>query len=151
MGEIKPEDVERLIREGKLHFGDELEFAMHADLSEWTEPRKLIKLDTSKAGAQLYTLGGWYYAARFPRPDLRDGDPIYVRNHDDIKQTWVSVYFKEFGDNGLYPYSFRRNRWTENKRGMEYKNWRIPTREELQEAGLDPNWYEGRRGVRQTD
>jgi hypothetical protein len=150
MQEIKPEDVERLIREGKLHFGDELEFQVMDGGSEWTKPIPLRGFAEDgfrpkNKNAKFHAPGGWYYGARVPRPDLRDGDPICVSDRSGTRKR----HFKEFGEkSGVRVYNVGTTRWTCDEKVSYWPRWRIPTRDELSEAGLDPNWYEGRRGIK---
>lgn len=137
--EIKPEDVPQLVRDGKLEFGMELEFSDDKEF-ETIGTCKLIfdglNIETGKFlchHKKIENTPRLYQFSRFPLPDLRDGDPVWINNNG----VWEKAHFKEYTEKcgGIHYYPFHRSNWTNHVEGSYYaSDWRTPIRREL-EAG----------------
>lgn len=142
--EINPQDVERLIREGKLRFGQELEFSGD---HFYLDPYHLcfcdmIELENINGKTEIWFVGYHpklktykeFAQARFPLPKLRDGDPVVCIDRGGKE---CFRHFESYlNNNEIYRYVDGLTKWTsgENPRSS-WKNWRLPTLQELQDAG----------------
>lgn len=156
MREINPKDVPQLMRDGKLNFGQELEFSDRQDFSdseicffEFFDSNPIIN-QRQFGGKRVSDKSRFYFKyARFPLPDLRINDPVWIRDHIDSK--WEKGIFRKWlteNKNGftICVYNDGLCAWTATT-GINWRYWRIPTESELEAAGLDPDWYKGRRGL----
>lgn len=148
MQEIDPKDVPQMMRDGQLVSGETvLEFSRNfADAYPEVFDRIFI-------GVFPYDKDELYFAAfdkelealchyphaRFPRPDLRDGDPVIVGDGDH-------VVFRSYGEgNVICYYAYGKNRWTWTHvmPGVTDK-WSIPTPDELEAGGYPRDYYTSR-------
>ena len=138
--------IEQMIADGELHFGDELELSRDGRI--WVGPIDFFGFN--KKDMLFDSALGLYNFARFPLPDLRDGDPIIVsHNLSKIEKSGVRRHFKRWLCSDIVCYNNGQTGWTVVDKIIvtRWAYWRTPTQAELMDAGINPEHFAGRRGI----
>lgn len=140
--EIDPKDVNRLIKEGKLEIGKtKLQFS--DDGVRWVSPQVLMGIALDREHVFIGSSNFWWKKARFPMPELRDGDPIIVMF--EPSNAYRRHYASLNADGSINCYRSGLTKWSEDgKTTSLWKYWRLPTPDELEAGGYPRYYYESR-------
>lgn len=86
-----------------------------------------------------YAIPHWYAKIcdypgepEMPRLDLKDGDPVMVRNGED--GPWLRRHFAAWSPSGGIRTWRRGTKWASEGVSIDWNYWRLPSKEKLEEA-----------------
>lgn len=155
---IKPEDVQKLVAENKIILGEtELEFAYNFNSKDFNIKRGIIigilKYERSITKYSRFVFqyenNDIMYSeqAKFPKPDLKDNDPVIVSDSDEKCIKGIRIYrehFCKFDKETIMVYGGGMSKWTHEDENYTYAYWRLPTPDELEKGGYPRDYYTSR-------
>ena len=82
---------------------------------------------------EIFDIVSWPYARKI-HPKLKDGDPVIVWSNGDLNCLETKGHFAGFTPNGkIKIYYDGGTKWSANGEVTIWDNWRLPTKEELED------------------